>query len=257
MSETILSESRGAWRRIVLNRPDKMNALDRAMQDGILRALEDAASDRACRALLLTGEGRAFCAGQDLAALPDADARDAIERFYNPLVRRVRTLPMPVICAVNGVAAGAGANIALACDIVLAARSARFVQAFAKIALIPDCGGTWFLPRLVGDARARALAMLGEPVAAEQAEAWGMIWKAIDDDALMPQAEALAAQLAAGPTEAYALMKRALLAAPANTLDAQLDLECDLQQRAASGADFGEGVRAFVEKRAPRFTGGQ
>lgn len=256
---SILSEQNDGWRRIVLNRPDRLNAFNDEMHEALARALDDAAGDAGCRAVLLTGEGRAFCAGQDLndRRTDDGpvDLGRTIERFYNPLVRRLRSLPKPVVCAVNGIAAGAGANIALACDIVLAARSARFVQAFARIGLIPDSGGTFFLPRLVGEARARALAMTAEPLPAETAADWGLIWRAVDDDALLAEAEALTAHLAAQPTVGLALIKRALAASPANTLDEQLDLERDLQREAGRTPDYAEGVRAFLEKRRPDFTG--
>lgn len=257
---SIRSENRGAWRKVVLNRPDRLNAFNDEMHRALTTALEEAADDAGCRAVLLTGEGRAFCAGQDLndrqpdAAEP-ADLGRTVDQFYNPLVRRLRSLPKPVICAVNGVAAGAGANIALACDIVLAGQSARFVQVFAKIGLVPDSGGTFFLPRLIGEARARAIAMTAEPVPAEVAAAWGMIWKVVDDDALQQEAEALAQHLATQPTQGLALTKRAFAASAANTLDEQLDLERDLQREAGRTPDYAEGVRAFMEKRPPRFTG--
>jgi len=257
---SIRSENRGTWRKVVLNRPDRLNAFNDEMHRALTTALEEAAADAGCRAVLLTGEGRAFCAGQDLndrqpdAAAP-ADLGRTVDQFYNPLVRRLRSLPKPVICAVNGVAAGAGANIALACDIVLAGQSARFVQAFAKIGLVPDSGGTFFLPRLIGEARARAIAMTAEPVPAEVAAAWGMIWKVVDDDALQQEAEALAQHLATQPTQGLALTKRAFAASAANTLDEQLDLERDLQREAGRTPDYAEGVRAFMGKRPPRFTG--
>ncbi len=257
---SIRSENRGAWRKIVLNRPDRLNAFNDEMHGALALALEEAAADAECRAVLLTGEGRAFCAGQDLHDVQadpaePVDLGRTVEQFYNPLVRRLRSLPKPVVCAVNGIAAGAGANIALACDIVLAGRSARFVQAFARIGLVPDSGGTFFLPRLIGEARARALAMTAEPVPAEQAAAWGMIWKAVDDDVLQQEAEALTGQLATQPTQGLALTKRALAASAANTLDEQLDLERDLQREAGLTPDHAEGVRAFLEKRPARFTG--
>jgi 2-(1,2-epoxy-1,2-dihydrophenyl)acetyl-CoA isomerase len=257
---TVRSEQVADWRRIVLNRPDRMNAFNNEMHGALMQALEEAAQDERCRAVLLTGEGRAFCAGQDLSDVtPDGagsvDLGQTIERFYNPLVRRIRSLPKTVICAVNGVAAGAGANIALACDIVLAARSAKFVQAFAKIGLVPDSGGTFFLPRLIGEARARALAMTAEPLTADLAATWGLIWKAVDDGTLLPEAEALTSHLAAQPTQGLALIKRAFAASASNTLEQQLDLERDLQREAGKTPDYAEGVRAFMEKRQPRFTG--
>ena len=257
---SVVSEQKGEWRKVVLNRPDRLNAFNDEMHGALARVLDDAADDPRCRAVLLTGEGRGFCAGQDLndrlsGEAGEADLGGTIERFYNPLVRRLRSLPKPVVCAVNGVAAGAGANIALACDIVLAARSAKFVQAFAKIGLVPDSGGTFFLPRLVGEARARALTMLAEPLPAEVAADWGLIWKAVDDGALLAEAEALTAHLAAQPTQALALTKRALAASAENTLDAQLDLERDLQRQAGRTPDYAEGVQAFLDKRRPDFTG--
>ncbi len=257
MDTPVLVERREGWRKITLNRPDKLNAFTVELHRKLAAALDDAEGDASCRAVLLTGAGRGFCAGQDLEAIgKDASGvRDLLTEHYNPLIRRIRALPKPVVCAVNGVAAGAGANVAFACDIVLAAKRAKFIQAFAKIALVPDSGGTWFLPRLVGEARARALALTGEAVSAEQAESWGMIWRAVDDDALMAEAEKLTAHLAIQPTAALALIKRALDASPANTLDAQLDLEAELQKAASGMPDYAEGVAAFTEKRPARFTG--
>jgi 2-(1,2-epoxy-1,2-dihydrophenyl)acetyl-CoA isomerase len=260
MTEPIRSERKAGWRKLVLNRPDRLNAFNEAMHKLLLRELDEADRDFDCRAVLLTGEGRGFCAGQDLndrmiGDLASIDLGETIDRLYNPLVRKLRNVPKPVVCAVNGIAAGAGANIALACDIVLAARSAKFVQSFAKLGLVPDAGGTFFLPRLVGEARARALALTGEPLPAETAAAWGLIWKAVDDETLMAEAEGLAEHFAKQPTQGLALTKRALAASFGNTLDAQLDLERDLQREAGRTSDYQEGVRAFLEKRQPNFTG--
>jgi 2-(1,2-epoxy-1,2-dihydrophenyl)acetyl-CoA isomerase len=258
--DPILVDNRGAWRIVTLNRPDRLNSFNEAMHRALAKALDEAAGEIECRAILLTGAGRGFCAGQDLSevavadcALPDLGA--TIDRFYNPLVRRIRALNKPVICAVNGTAAGAGANIAFACDIVLAARSAKFIQSFARIGLVPDSGGTWFLPRLVGEARAKALAMTGDPVSAETAESWGLIWRAIDDDKLRSEAEALAAHLASQPTQGLAMIKRAFDRSATATLDTQLDLERDLQRDAGRTPDYAEGVNAFIARRAPKFTG--
>jgi 2-(1,2-epoxy-1,2-dihydrophenyl)acetyl-CoA isomerase len=250
---TVLVEKRAGYRQLTLNRPDRLNALTAAMGAALLAALDEAEADPECRAILLTGAGRGFCAGQDLSQV-GSDLKLLLDG-YNAVIRKLRALPMPVVCAVNGVAAGAGANLALACDIVLATKSASFIQAFAKIGLIPDVGGTWFLPRLVGAARARGLALLAEPLSAERAEAWGLIWQAVDDDKLMDAAQVLAARLAQGPTIGLALAKRALDAAEGNDLASQLDLERDLQCEAARTPDYAEGVRAFLEKRPPVFTG--
>jgi 2-(1,2-epoxy-1,2-dihydrophenyl)acetyl-CoA isomerase len=261
MDETpILVERKAGYRVIMLNRPQRLNAFTEAMHQALKRALDEAEGDPDCRALLITGAGRGFCAGQDLndrlsKAGETPVLGGALETYYNPLVRKLRALPFPVVAAVNGVAAGAGANIALACDIVLAATSASFVQAFAKIGLVPDSGGTWFLPRLIGPARARALALTGEPLPAEKAEAWGLIWKTFADLELMGEAHKLCTHFASAPTLGLALIKRALDASWENDLDAQLDLEREFQREASLTPDYAEGVRAFLEKRTPVFTG--
>ena len=262
MDQLVLVEKREGYRILTLNRPDKLNSFNAELHLALRAAMDAAEVDKTCRAIILTGAGRGFCAGQDLSdrmvtikAGEAPNLQDTIGLYYNPLIRRIRAYPMPVICAVNGVAAGAGANIALACDIVVAARSAKFLQAFAKIGLMPDAGGTWSLPRLAGPARARGMAMLAEPISAETAEAWGMIWKVTDDAALMPDAEAMATKFATAPTTALATIKRALDAAETNTLDQQLDLERDMQQALANGPDYAEGVSAFFAKRAPKFKG--
>jgi 2-(1,2-epoxy-1,2-dihydrophenyl)acetyl-CoA isomerase len=255
----LLDTLEGGVLTLTLNRPERLNALNAALIEGLSTALKRAATEPDCRAVLITGAGRGFCAGADLAnrAFAPGDARPdlgaALENGLNPIIRGIRNLPKPVVCAVNGPAAGAGANIALACDIVLAAKSAQFLQAFARIGLIPDAGGTFVLPRLIGDARARALMMLAEPIAAEQAQAIGMIYRAVEDQDLMGEAHTIAERLAAGPTHALGLMKRALAASPTNTLDAQLDLERDLQREAGAGDDYMEGARAFLDKRPANF----
>lgn len=257
---TILFEREDGVASLTLNRPDRLNSFNAEMHEEVATALATVESDAAIRALLITGAGRGFCAGQDLnlqqaTAGGDFDAGAAIERYYNPLVRRLKALPKPVLAAVNGPAAGAGANLALACDIVLAARSASFLQAFCRIGLVPDTGGTWFLPRLAGSARAMGMMLLGEPLSASLAAEWGLIWKVVDDAALMTEARALAGKLAQGPTVGLGLIKQALNRSLESTLDAQLDAERDLQRIAAASADFREGVAAFLEKRPARFTG--
>jgi 2-(1,2-epoxy-1,2-dihydrophenyl)acetyl-CoA isomerase len=258
--DLVLTDVRDGYRLLTLNRPDRLNSFTGDMHGALLAALSDAEHDKACRALILTGAGRGFCAGQDLSdgvytpgETPDLAV--PIARYYNPLVRKLRQLPMPVVCAVNGVAAGAGANVAFACDIVIAARSAKFSQPFAKLGLVPDAGGTWFLPRLVGGARARALTLLAETIPAEKAEAWGMIWKTVEDKDLMAEAHRLAAHFAGQPTDGLALIKQALDASETSSLDQQLDLERDLQGRAGRTPDYAEGVSAFLEKRVPTFVG--
>ena len=258
---TILYQAADGVAMLTLNRPDKLNVFNEAMHAELARALDRVEADPTIRAVLLTGAGRGFCAGQDLGdrvigegdAPPDLGA--TLDRWYNPLVRRICRLERPVVCAVNGVAAGAGANLALNCDIVLAARSAKFMEPFCKLGLVPDAGGTYILPRLVGAARARGLALLGETLTAEQAEAWGLIWRVVDDERLMDEAQALARNLATQPTKGLGLIKRALLASASNSLDAQLDLERDLQREAGRTEDYREGVSAFMEKRPATFKG--
>ena len=257
----LLDRLEGGVLTLTLNRPERLNALNGALIEALSAGIKRAGTDPECRAVLITGAGRGFCAGADLAnrAFSPGDARPdlgaALENGLNPIIRGIRNLAKPVVCAVNGPAAGAGANIALSCDIVLAAKSAQFLQAFARIGLIPDAGGTFVLPRLIGDARARALMMLAEPIGAEGAEAIGMIYRAVDDQDLMGEAHTVAERLAAGSTHALGLMKRALAASPTNTLDAQLDLERDLQREAGASDDYMEGVRAFLDKRPANFRG--
>lgn len=259
-STTVLTSRNQGVTRLTLNRPDKLNAFTRTMHAELRDALTAAATDPDCRVVVLTGAGRAFSAGQDLADTGAAsgsamDAGKMLDEAYNPLIKLITTLEKPVIAAVNGIAAGAAANIAFACDLVYAARSASFLQAFARIGLIPDAGGTWVLPRLVGPMRARGLAMLAEPLPAEQAEAWGLIWKCVDDDKFEAEVAAVAGKLAAAPTYALALAKQALAASSTNTLAQQLDLERDLQRLAGASPDAREGINAFLEKRAPKYTG--
>jgi 2-(1,2-epoxy-1,2-dihydrophenyl)acetyl-CoA isomerase len=245
---------------ITLNRPDVLNSFNLAMATALLDALRTAADDASVRAVLLTGSGRAFCAGQDLAEVLPAngvmpDLGDVVSRQYNPIVRAIRTLEKPVVCAVNGVAAGAGANIAFACDITLAAEEASFIQSFAKIGLIPDSGGTFILPRLVGLQRAAALTMLGDKLDAARAKEWGLIFDVVPAAALADVAMGIAKRLAGMPTRGIGLTKRGFNAGFANDLDTQLALEETLQREAGRTADYAEGVSAFVEKRKPNFQG--
>ena len=244
---------------VTLNRPDKLNSFTRKMHTELRSALDEIAEAKA-RALVLTGAGRGFCAGQDLADLtfePGAmtDLGALIDENFNPLVRRLQALPLPVIAAVNGIAAGAGANLALACDITLAARSSTFTQSFVKIGLIPDSGGTALLPQRIGMARALGLAITGDKLSAEQAERWGLIWQVVDDTELAGAAARLAARLAQQPTRAIAAIKLAMRTGMTQTFERQLDLERDLQRVLGTSSDFAEGVAAFVEKRAARFEG--
>jgi len=255
--ETIEAEIRDGIARITLNRPDRLNSFTRQMHGELAQAL-DAAAD--ARVIILTGAGRGFCAGQDLndrAVAPGeaVDLGETVEASWNPLVRRLATLPQPVIARVNGVAAGAGANIALACDLVVAAKSAKFIQSFSALGLIPDSGGSWHLPRLVGQARALGLALTGEPLPAEKAAEWGMIWKCIDDDALDAEVDALAARIAALPPLGLAAIKSIIRTSGSRTLDEELDLQRDEMRRLGFTADYREGVAAFLEKRTPSFTG--
>jgi len=257
--ETILLEI-GTVARLTLNRPDRLNSFTVQMHDEVSRGLE-AVSKSEARVLVLTGAGRGFCAGQDLgdrAVAPGGDGVDlgeSLEKRYNPLIRRLTLLEMPVVCAVNGVAAGAGANIALACDIVIAAKSAKFIQSFANIGLIPDSGGTWTLPRLAGQARAMGFALTGEPLTAERAEAWGMIWKCVDDEQLQSEVDALASKFASAPTRGLAETKKLIRESGTRSLFDQLDRERDAQRMLGRTSDYKEGVGAFMEKRTPKFTG--
>lgn len=258
-SGPILLRWQGDVAVITLNRPDKLNSFTRDMHRALVQALDQTQAGGA-RALLLTGAGRGFCAGQDLADLDftpghATDLGDLIDTWFNPLVRRLQAMPLPVVAAVNGTAAGAGANLALACDMVLAARSASFIQAFVKIGLVPDSGGTWLLPKRLGMARALGLAMTGDKLSAEEAEKWGLIWETMDDPLLMEQALALATHLAAQPTRALAAIKQSMHASATNSFDAQLDLERDLQRQLGQSHDYNEGVNAFLQKRAPHFKG--
>lgn len=250
---------------LTLNRPEKLNSFNVAMHLEIQDALTVLRADASVRVMVLTGAGRGFCAGQDLSdravkgdnaadgAPPDLGA--SVEKYYAPLVLALRALPIPVICAVNGVAAGAGANLPLACDIVLAARSASFVEVFCKLGLIPDTGGTYFLPRALGTARAMGAAMLGGKISAEQAEQWGLIWKCVDDDQLQAEAMAMATHFASAPTKGLAFTKQAIYASPQHTLEQQLILETNMMRELGQSEDYREGVAAFVEKRAPKFVG--
>jgi len=246
---------------LTLNRPEKFNSFNTDMHREIREALKEVRCNSEIRCLLITGKGRAFCAGQDLgdrSVSADGEAPDlgeSVEMNYNPLIRAITSLDMPVICAVNGVAAGAGSSFALAADIVLAARSASFIQAFCKIGVIPDSGSTWVLPRLVGMARAKGMALLGDKLSAEKAEQWGLIWQCLDDDKLEAESRALAAHLAAQPTKGLSLIKRALKASTANSLDEQLELEKDYMRQAGQTEDYREGVAAFMAKRPAVFKG--
>jgi len=260
MSESVLVGRDGAIVVLTLNRPERLNAFSTDMTTRLSAAFADAERDASCRVVFVTGAGRGFCAGQDLserAVAPGQTARvdvgHSLDTRFNPLIRAMRASKKPIVVAVNGVAAGAGANFALAGDIVLAAKSASFIQSFVKIGLMPDCGGTWFLPQLLGPARAMALALTAEPLPAEKAAEWGLIWKAVDDSALIAEAKALAARLASQSPAALAAIKLAIHAASARSLDEALDHERDAQRSLGYGDDFAEGVAAFLEKRAPKF----
>jgi 2-(1,2-epoxy-1,2-dihydrophenyl)acetyl-CoA isomerase len=255
--ETIEFKLEAGIARLTLKRPDRLNSFTVQMHEEVADALSDLGD---ARVLVLTGAGRGFCAGQDLndrAVAPGqaVDLGESVEKRYNPLVRRLTSLPMPVIARVNGVAAGAGANIALACDIVIAAKSAKFIQSFANIGLIPDSGGTWVLPRLVGQARALGLALTAEPLPAEKAAEWGLIWKAVEDEALDAEVDALAARFAAAPTRGLAAIKKMIRESWGHSLDEELDLQRDAMRELGGSEDYREGVAAFMEKRTPKFTG--
>ena len=258
--QCILFENRDGIARLTFNRPERLNSFNTQMHGEVREALASIPGSGA-RVLLISGAGRGFCAGQDLndrAVAPGAaapDLADSIEKYYKPLVLALRALPMPVIAAVNGVAAGAGANIALACDLVIAARSASFVQAFSKLGLVPDSGGTWFLPRLVGTARALGLTLLGDKLSAEQAASWGLIWRCVEDPELAGVVEGLARQFAVAPTRGFARTRQAIYESWGRTLEQQLDVERDYQGELGRTADYAEGVAAFGAKRAPNFTG--
>ncbi len=254
---TIDFKAEGGVARLTLNRPDRLNSFTVEMHEEVADALSDLGD---ARTLIVTGAGRGFCAGQDLndrAVAPGeaVDLGESVEKRYNPLIRRLTSLPMPVIARVNGVAAGAGANIALACDIVIAAKSARFIQSFANIGLIPDSGGTWILPRLVGQARALGLALTAEPLPAEKAAEWGLIWKAVEDDQLDAEVDALAARFAQAPTRGLARIKTMIRESWGHSLDEELDLQRDSMRELGYSSDYREGVAAFMEKRPPKFTG--
>jgi 2-(1,2-epoxy-1,2-dihydrophenyl)acetyl-CoA isomerase len=258
--QTILFEITDGVARLTFNRPDRLNSFNTTMHAEVREALGRIGSSDA-RVLVITGAGRGFCAGQDLsdrAVAPGGAAVDlgeSIEKNYKPLVLALRSLSVPIIAAVNGVAAGAGANIALACDLVIAARSASFVQAFSKLGLVPDSGGTWSLPRLIGNARAIGLTLLGDKLPAEQAAQWGLIWRCVEDAELTAVVNGLATQLAGAPTRGLARTKQAIYEGWGRTLEQQLDIERDYQRELGYSADYAEGVAAFMEKRPPRFTG--
>ncbi|NOE35779.1 2-(1,2-epoxy-1,2-dihydrophenyl)acetyl-CoA isomerase PaaG [Ruegeria sp. HKCCD7318] len=260
MSNTILVENNGNWVEITLNRPDKLNAFNEDMHAALQDALKTA-RDNGARAILLTGAGRGFCAGQDLGDRDPSkmdgppDLSKTVRTFYAPLVRLIRSLEFPVICAVNGVAAGAGANLALACDMVVAGENAKFIQSFSKVGLIPDTGGSWHLPRLLGEARAKGLALTAQPLSAKQAEDWGLIWKTLPDNQLMSEARTLTAQLANGPTLGLGLTKQCIQSATTTSLSDQLEIEADAMKTCGESADYAEGVSSFLEKRAPNFQG--
>lgn len=259
--QTILFEVSGGVARLTLNRPDRLNSFNVQMHGEVRDALSKLQNNSEARVLVFTGAGRGFCAGQDLgdrAVAPGGqgvDLGDSIENYYKPLVLALRNLPMPVIAAVNGVAAGAGANIALACDLVIATKSASFVQAFSKLGLVPDSGGTWFLPRLLGNARAMGLALLGDKLPAEQAAQWGLIWRCVEDAEFKSVVDQLASQLATAPTRGLARTKQAIYESWSHTLEQQLDQERDFQRELGRSQDYAEGVAAFTEKRTPKFTG--
>jgi 2-(1,2-epoxy-1,2-dihydrophenyl)acetyl-CoA isomerase len=255
--ETIIIDQSDAIARLTLNRPDRLNSFTKAMHAELQAALDVA---RDARVIILTGAGRGFCAGQDLndrAVAPGeaVDLGETVENSWNPLIRRLAAMPQPVIAKVNGVAAGAGANIALACDIVVAAKSAKFIQSFSALGLIPDSGGSWHLPRLVGQARALGLALTGEPITGEQAADWGLIWKAVDDEALDAEVDAIAAKLASLPPLGLAAIKSIIRSTGARTLDEELDVQRDEMRRLGFTEDYREGVAAFLEKRTPTFVG--
>jgi len=260
MTDTILVQAHDNWTEITLNRPERLNSFNDEMHVALRGAIE-AARNGGARAILLTGAGRGFCAGQDLGDRDPSrmtappDLGETVRTYYAPLVRLIRSLNFPVVCAVNGVAAGAGANLALACDVVLAAQSAKFIQSFSKVGLIPDTGGSWHLPRLLGEARAKGLAFTAQPLTAAQAEQWGLIWKALPDDVLMAQAREMTAGFANGPTLGLGLSKAAIQAAATDTLEDHVDLEAAYMKTCGESADYAEGVSAFLEKRAPAFKG--